>query len=737
MSAEVSPTLDTCAEERIHIPGAIQPHGAALLLREETLEVLGGSENALHFLGLTETKLEGHHLDQWMDVTGLKTALAQSNDVIPAPVPLQVGDMVLDGVPFRTGGLLFLELERADKAFNAPAFYQQVQQALARAEAAKDLTSLYRECAETIAQLTGFDRVMVYRFDAEWNGSVVGESLQPGADSYMGHHFPASDIPPQARELYRKNRLRIIPTSTYQPARIFPALNPLDGQPYDLSKSVLRSVSPIHLEYLRNMGVQSSMSVSLLRRGQLWGLIACHHSKPRTLPYAVRAACELYGQVVSAHILFQEEQVRSEALLEVRRVQSEFFDHFSSESNFVDALVRYTPYLLKLVEATGAALCVGKRIILLGECPTEEQVRGLRAWLKTQPLDDTVATDHLAALYPKAASFDRIASGLLAFSISLAKTDLVLWFRPEFVTSITWAGDPNKAMEQQGGRINPRKSFAAWKQIVQGHSRPWKEVHRQAALELRAAINALILKRTDDLLKLNTDLEDKNRELNSFAYIAAHDLQEPLRGLRNYSRFLMEDYGNVLDSEGREKLHTLSELARQMHELIDALAHYTKTGRMEIRERETDLNQLVHEVQRSRFESLRGVEIRVPRPLPTIMADSILVREVLDNLIANAIKYNTQQKKWIEIGYVEPVDDDPFTQQYYVRDNGIGIRPKHKDDVFTLFRRLHPRDRYGGGSGVGLALVKSIIDRHGGRVWFESEYGVGTTFYFTLGLPKS
>lgn len=727
-----APTAETdltlCAQEPIHIPGVIQPHGALLLVREPDLEIVGSSDNTLPHLGLAPADLPGRHLFDLGECELLRHALASGRTPIPAPCPWTIGNVRFDAIAHRSGDLLVLELERACSDFDAAAFHLELQAAITELENAADLEAMLRAAAEAVARLTGFERVMVYRFDPDWNGTVVAEALARGADSYLGHHFPASDIPPQARELYRRNRVRLIPRSAYLPARLLPDRH-ASGQPIDLSQSVLRSVSPIHLEYLRNMGVQASMSVSLLREGRLWGLLACHHTRPLELPFSVRSACSLFGQVVSAQITSREERLRLDALLEGRRIQSTFFQHFSKEENFAAALVKYTPELLELVGAMGAAICLGERPVLQGRTPGEAQVRALWAWLRSQPNDRPFATDHLAGVYPPAAEFPSLASGLLAFSISRARADYVLWFRPEVVETITWAGNPQKAMEAQGGRINPRRSFAAWQQIVTGHSRPWRETDLQAALELRAAIGALVLKRTEQLLRLNASLETRNTELSSFAYLSSHDLQEPLRGIRNYARFLLEDYVDQLDAAGREKLETIGDLARQMHELIEAVAEFTKLGRMTVQPRECDLHHLITDLRVSRAESLRGVDFRYPRPLPLDVADPSLLREVFANLVINAVKYNQSASKWVEVGWEEPPGEP---RRYYVRDNGIGIRERHAERVFELFRRLHPRERFGGGTGVGLSIIKTIVERHGGRVWFESEHGRGTTFYFTL-----
>jgi signal transduction histidine kinase len=237
--------------------------------------------------------------------------------------------------------------------------------------------------------------------------------------------------------------------------------------------------------------------------------------------------------------------------------------------------------------------------------------------------------------------------------------------------------------------------------------------------------------RTRELQQRNEELDQSNKELDDFAYIASHDLKEPLRGIHNFSSFLLEDYGTKLDDEGRSKLETLMRLTRRMETLIDSLLQYSRLGRVDLATDRVDLNEIVAGTLDSLAISLQEehVEVRVPRPLPPVRADRVRVGEIFYNLIVNAMKYNDKAERWIEVGWQENPDGPPV---FYVRDNGIGIPEKHHDAVFRIFKRLHGRDKYGGGTGAGLTIVKKIVERHHGRIWVESSAGEGTTFYFTL-----
>lgn len=243
--------------------------------------------------------------------------------------------------------------------------------------------------------------------------------------------------------------------------------------------------------------------------------------------------------------------------------------------------------------------------------------------------------------------------------------------------------------------------------------------------------------RTLDLREANVELQQSNRELDDFAYIASHDLKEPLRGIHNYSMFLLEDYGDKLDAEGRSKLETLLRLTRRMEVLIDSLLQFSRLGRVDLAIDDVDLNQTLADVLDNIGIPLKaeGAEVRIPRPLPTVRCDRVRVGEIFHNLIVNAVRYNERPDKRVEVGFQNGLPDSPPV--FYVRDNGIGIPEKHHDAIFRIFKRLHSRDRFGGGTGAGLTIVKKIVERHHGTIWVESEPGEGTTFYFTLAKGDS
>jgi len=754
--------LTNCDKEQIHIPGAIQPHGILLVLKEPQLKILQISNNTYDILGYHPQDLLEKTLKDLIgseQVNSIQKCLSEDfecNNPLKISIKNQDHNLIFDGIIHRSDEVIILELEPTKTKENADffRFYHLVKGSLSKMQNASGLHELCQIIVKEVRKLTGFDRVMLYKFDPEGVGAVIAEDRLDSCVPYLNLQYPAADIPQQARHLYIINPLRIIPDASYRPAELVPIHNPVTNSPLDLSLSVLRSVSPCHIEYLKNMGVTASMSISLIREKKLWGLIACHHHSVKYLTYEVRTACEFIGQIMSLELAAKEDNEDLSHKMKLKSIQSRFVESIPQAENFVDGLVNSESDLLGLVSAQGAAVCLNDHLLLIGKTPLEADIQDLIAWVETKIENDVFYTDSLAKIYLAAEKFKDIASGLLALSISKIQKNYILWFRPEVIQTVNWGGNPNKPVEvkEDGSlRLSPRKSFELWQETVRLKSLPWKQYEIDAALELRSAIIGIVLRKADELAKINVELERSNRELDSFAYIASHDLKEPLRGIHNYSSFLIEDYADVLNEEGISKLQTLVRLTQRMEDLINSLLHFSRLGRVELAMQKTNLNELVKHAIDVLSINLKEtkLDIRIPRPLPIIRCDRIQVGEVFSNLIGNAIKYNDKADKWVEIGFLDPVEGsaggaaaaegerEPIAEPsspivFYVRDNGIGIREKHHEAIFRIFKRLHAANKYGGGTGAGLTIAKKIVERHDGKIWVESTYGEGSTFYFTL-----
>ncbi len=509
--------LTNCDQEPIHIPGLIQPHGLLFVLQEPQLKILQVSNNTSQTLGIQPQKILGKEIKDFLlpeQYQLIQESLSQDLEKvnpIALAIKAQERELFFEGIIHRNDGVLFLELEPVTlkEVTSFFSFYHLVQAPIAKIQKAPTLNELCQVIVKEVRNLTGFDRVMVYQFDSEEAGTVIAEDKLESLTPYLGLHYPASDIPKQARQLYAFNLLRLVPNVNYQPVELIPVDNPVTNQPLDLSFSVLRSVSPVHIEYLKNMGVVASMSISLVRNQKLWGLIACHHQSPKFVSYEIRTACELLGKVMTLELGSKEENEKLEYQLKVNSVQSKLFESISQEESFLEGLLKNETNLLNLVDAQGAAICTDEDITLIGQTPNLADIQELMTWLGKNIDQDIFYTDSLLKLYPAAEKFKDVGSGLVALSISKLQKYYVLWFRPEVIQTINWGGNPNKPVEVEVDktlRLTPRKSFELWQETVRFKSLPWKPCEVEIALELRSAIVGVVLRKTDELEKVNQQL---------------------------------------------------------------------------------------------------------------------------------------------------------------------------------------------------------------------------------------
>lgn len=488
-----------CDREPVHIPGNIQSHGVLLVLKEPELTLLQVSENVQTMFGVPAQSVLDHPVSRLLEpsqVEILSKALLLENIQIANPIKLRakVGkrELHLDGIVHRMDGLLMLELEVAEikegVSFVEP--YRHIKASLARLQLSSDLHQLCQVAAEELRRMIGFDRVMIYRFDEQWNGVVVAEDKKNDLNAFLGLQFPASDIPAPARELYLKNWLRLISNAGYQPAAIVPDINPLTQRPVDLSYAVLRGVSLVHLEYLKNMEVSASMSISLLKGNTLWGLIACHHHTPKYIGQEMRDVCELFGQFLSAQLLAKHKFEEYQYEMQVKNLQTHLASLLMKEDDGMKGLKVYGQELLRLVNAQGLAICFDEGYDAVGQVPGEAELRPFIRWLKENMREDVFATSNLPSIYQEAVKFKECGSGILAISISRMHGALLIWFRCEVIQTVNWGGNPDEGIKvgKSVTDLHPRASFELWKQTISLTSLPWQPCEIQAATELRSTI---------------------------------------------------------------------------------------------------------------------------------------------------------------------------------------------------------------------------------------------------------
>ncbi|MFT9670215.1 ATP-binding protein [Streptomyces rhizosphaericola] len=783
--------LSQCVREPIHLLGGVQSYGALIAARLHGAVVDTVSRNTGEVLGVAPEELVGRPVteligdEQWAlareateaarppegaaesgapegspsgpAVTGASGGAGEpSGPVVSGVFSLSLERdgqaRLFDMTVHRAADLLVLEFEprSAEGPFVFQNFYPRVRSALHRLQGAADVTECCAAAVREVRALTGYDRVVAYRFDgADGPGQVIAEARGEGREPWLGLWFPASDIPPQARRLYTRNWIRVIGDVEDATVGLLPEVREGTGEPLDLSGSTLRTVSGYHLEYLRNIGVASSMSVSLLHERELWGLIACHGDAPRRLTPEVRAACEFFGIALSLQLAAVAEREQVDELSGYRRALATLLARLSSQAP--EALLRPGSGLAELLHADGALLLRGTEALATGD-PLPAALPGLLGQLAgpgPSPVGEVWSSDRVPevlGLDPAEAEARGVPAGLL-FLLLNRDGDLLAWWRRERPASREWAADPARPVRTGPGgeRLTPRGSAAVYRATVRGRSTPWTPAQRAVAGELWREMSGLLSRHMAELEARNTELARTNEDLDSFAHAAAHDLKEPLRGISNAAAFMVEDAGDVLDATSLRRLTTVRRLAERMDGLLDSLLHFSRLGQVGLDQELLELDEVVDDALLVAGDRLaeQGVTVVRPAPLPRLHADRERLREVLENLFVNAAKYAVdeaaagERRVWVEAVPVAGPDGGRVTA-VVVRDNGIGIPAEQQEDVLQLFRRLHRRDERGGGSGVGLAVVKRIVERHGGRLWLESPApapggGPGTAVWFTLG----
>ncbi|HEY7386768.1 MAG TPA: histidine kinase dimerization/phosphoacceptor domain -containing protein [Beijerinckiaceae bacterium] len=704
--------LTLCDREPIHVPGSIQPHGIML--------VVDAAMNVTHAAGDVEAHLGrgdwlGSHVS---DLLG-SAAAAEAQGIMRGearhaldPVTPPSARGVFDSHFYLSGKRLVIELEPRGSDARSRALLPQLEAAAAAFQRAPGLQQLFQTAAIEFRRLSGFDRVMVYRFLEDDAGVVVGEDAAPGQRSFLNHHFPATDIPKQARALYIRNLVRVIPDVTYIPAPLRPAWG--EAEPLDMSDSVLRSVSPVHLQYLKNMSVAASASISIVKDGILWGLIACHHDRPRALPPDVRSACRALAGGLSRQIKAREETDAYRERVRLRTFEDDIVALLSREGSLNDAIANHVGEIMRMLGADGVAVLRGSDLVTGGRCPPDGETRKLASWAINEATDKVFATDRLGDLYRMSEDDQRVVAGVLAITISPGEPWIVLWFRAEQLEVVNWAGNPHKSVtEGPRGVLTPRASFDAWSETVRGRSRPWTIPEIEAAGRLRTAVIGVWQnRRIRDLNRqLMNTIEEKELLIRQKEFLIGEVNHRVQNSLQLVSSFLAlqaraSDDANLRAAidEARRRLTAVSLVHRRLYradqlEAIDA-ARY--------------IDELLADLLVSMGEDWRAhvASDLQPVTLPTDRAVGLGL--VLTELVINANKYAYGGAAGpLHVTLVE--DRNQF--RLIVADEGVG----------------HLSTRKGFGSRMMDALVRQL----GGTLEFEdNKPGTRATLAAPIAAPR-
>jgi two-component system, chemotaxis family, sensor kinase Cph1 len=725
-----------CDREPIHIPGTIQRFGLLFVLAEPSLTITQVSDNIGDHLPFRVEEVLGRPLSTMMDaasVAAVREALEEERWHDMNPLKIGAHGRQFDGIVHRHAGAAIVELE--PNPGPAVAMHHPFRAALLRIQRVLTSAELADVVVQEMRRVTGFERVLFYRFHQDEHGSVEAEAKEPALEPYLGLHYPASDIPAQARKLYCKNWLRLIFDASVEPARVVPTLRADTNGPLDLSFSVLRSVSPIHLEYMANMGVRASMSVSLIVRDRLWGLISClNHTSPRRVSQEARMACEFLGRLTSLQVAALEDRDQLAGRASRQATQDELaraMRESAPEANVLEALLTCTKELMGLLGAEGVALVSGGELMTSGRTPPPALIQQIAAWVDEKESSRLFATASLAALFPLAQEAGDVASGLLTFALPGAPQRRLLWFRPEVIETVSWGGDPNKAVAADSGdRLRPRHSFAHWRQEVRLRSHSWTKSNLEAADELRRLAIEV------DIARRFLSEQRAVRARNELLAVVSHDLRGPLSGVVLETEMMVHLTRDGVDRAAnalRGSAERIRRSAAHMKALTDDLVDLAsiEAQHFPLRRKSVQSRELVEDALQSAASLAEAKRITLAVELidvPGLEADPERIFRVLSNLLGNAIKF-TPPGGTITVR-AERRDGD---LSIAVADTGPGIAAEQLPHVFDRYWKAQSTSQPG--SGLGLYIAKGIVEAHGGKLWAESSV-VGARFTFTLPLAR-
>nr|WP_314498474.1 ATP-binding protein [uncultured Chryseobacterium sp.] len=728
--------LDLCSQEPIHIPGYIQSHGLLIIINKEGY-IKYCSENFTQIISQQPEHILGKSISEFSSVFGkaknhnfimdLIALSWQGRNFKPVnPYQVEIGDIIYNVIISTSGENYILDFEpEASDLFNDP--QNIVGASLSQMLADKNLETILNNVVIQIKSIINYDRIMVYQFHNDGHGEVVAEERNTDLDTWLGLHYPATDIPEQARNLYKKNFTRLI--SNVHETTV-PVLS-LSDQPADLSNSTLRAVSPVHIQYLKNMGVVSSFSVSIIVEDELWGLIACHNYSPRFINFRQRETAKLIGQVLSSCIglrnqeKFQKEDMKLQTtVLEVSRSL-----HSEKISDFIPDCASA---LMESLKASGIAFLYQGELTSIGNVPDLSQIQEISELLQ-EGESGFLATENSLSDFPKLQLNPVHYSGFLGCRLTQDIKDCLIIFRPEIVQTVKWAGDPAKIVryDDQGQPfISPRNSFEQWSQEVKGSSEKWSATEKKALIEIRDEINFAVGRKTAELRILNEKLRDAYAELDSFAHTVSHDLKIPLTTIKAFAELIIrksnEDTVKMMSSK-------IVDNADRLNQMIKTVLEYSKVGQKEIQKESIDMTVLLNDIVSQLLMNSANKNLKLALSnTPDLDGDPILIFQVFLNIIENAVKYSHKTDyPLVEIeGCVE--NNEVI---YTIKDNGVGMSEDQQTKIFGLFNRVGQTDEYEG-SGIGLATVKKIITRHNATIGVKSEEGIGSTFIVRFSKKK-
>jgi light-regulated signal transduction histidine kinase (bacteriophytochrome) len=769
-----------CSQEPIHIPGAVQPHGALLAVDpRRDFTVIAASRNAAAVLGeaaaggLIGRGIDGILGSDFADTmrqrfqdgrlrgeapwqSTLKRSAQLTSTKPKSTKPKGTGQPPGFDVAVHTqAGLILVELEWAGAQDEAEALTatRELHEAIVDLRRTRsEIEKLARVTARGIMRLTGYERVLIYRFDTDWHGEAIGEvKVADWEQSLDGLHFPASDIPAQARDLYRRSPIRWVPDRDAVPVPIDvdPSWDPdraselLPPNAIDLSFARLRAMSPIHLQYHRNMGVDGSLSLSILHEGQLWGLMVCHHRQKHHPSPGQRAAAIALTDVFALRVGSAERADTEQARRIDQARLSDLLAHSAEAEGVNAALTTGDVTISSLFSSTGAAVLYDGEITLLGRTPPKADVRGLSTQLAAHYRSGLFETDNMTAAYPPWQRFTDIASGVLAVFLSADRSDMVIWFRPEEPQLVSWGGSLVKG-DADGAAVQPRQSFERWVETRRGFARRWAEWELEIAESLRHGITDVIVRSLRRITELNDQLRQsqKMEAVGQLTGGIAHDFNNLLTGIIGSLELMQIRVGQERYGDLERYIGAAVTSANRAASLTHRLLAFSR--RQTLNPRAVDVNRLATSMEdliRRTGGPAIHVETVMAGDLWKALCDANQLENALLNLAINARDAMPEGGRLTIAAANAQLDADYAKRhpavapgQYVaisVTDSGTGMAPDVVARVFEPFFTTKP---LGQGTGLGLSMVYGFAKQSDGHIAIHSEIGQGTVV--TLYLPR-
>ncbi|MEC8009659.1 MAG: ATP-binding protein [Pseudomonadota bacterium] len=739
---ELQAALKTCAQEPIHIPGSIQPYGIALVTDENCERVLGGSQNTADILKTNIDELFNANLES---ILGKENCHKLRKVVSSTPLqPIQsmrikLHDNLVDLNAQRINDLILIEMEIVpdnDLSIDTEYVYRHLSNLSSDFKKTSNIQELYDYVVANVKQATGYDRVMLYKFDEKWNGEVVAEALEENVESYLGLKYPASDIPEQARNLYTKSYIRIIADVNYQPSQIVVTDEIKSQCPLDMTFSTLRSVSPIHLQYLANMDVGATMTISVIQNGHLWGLIACHHLQPKYVSCRVRMLCELMGHtfssLLSSHLDMHQKEENALRTILIEKLESSLIQ----TGDVTEVFERKMELTLSVLKADSLFMTSNGKVIrhsneqsnLYDDIVITSLVKFLRADNPHNVFSTRDISEHVGHIE----NLKSLKGGVLAVPIKSACDDYLIWLKKPERETINWAGGQVKSIEKTkaGFRLQPRSSFKLWQEEIEQASTPWTKDDIDTALR----IVRIILEHEKNLADF------ANNAKSAFLADMSHEIRTPMNTIIGVASILDRD--NTLSDKQKKLVKTLNISSEALLDLINDLLDLSKIEdkMLELVQAKFSMKKLLEEVRSimnvkaQEKDIVLNIKLAAKDDSMNYIGDEKRIKQILLNLVSNAIKFT-------EHGFVQIlVQTEAFNEGIHnvsisVRDTGIGMTKEQIEKIFNKFSQAEADTSHKfGGTGLGLAISKSLANLMEGDITVESQINLGSNFKLTLPL---